>query len=163
MSSSSKSSNRALFGFIRAAFTVLVILAVVYVTVQLAMVGYDFGYRVFTEPAMSAAPGHDVPVLVKDDMSDLAIAKMLEEKGLIRDKNLGFLQIKLSAYSGKTIPGAYTLNTSMDVKEMMYIMSTVPEVLPEEDDTTGGVDEGTATVEGDGDGQTPPTTEAPSN
>ncbi len=163
MSSSSKSSNKALFGFIRIAFSILVILAVVYATVQLAMVGYDFGYRVFTEPAMSAAPGRDVPVLIKDDMSDREIASMFADKGLIRDKNLGYIQIKLSAYSGKAIPGAYTLNTCMGIKEMMAVISTRVAETVDETTSASGQDEGTATVEGDGDGQTPPTTEATQN
>lgn len=144
--SNSSSSNKALFKFIRGAFSVLIVVMVVYATVQLSAVGYDFGYRVFTEPAMSAEPGVDIPVLIKEGMSDRDIAKTLEEKGLIRDKNLGFLQIKLSAYSGEAIPGAYTLNTSMDMKEILITICTEEETSDEE---SAAESEGTATVDTD--------------
>jgi UPF0755 protein len=120
------------------------------------MTGYEFGYRVFTEPAMEEAPGRDVMVLVKEDMSQREIADMLEEKGLIRDSSLFYLQLKLSAYSGKLLPGVYTLNTSMEPKEMMVVMATEPEVDTETEDTSGEStavtdesDEGTTVDESD--------------
>lgn len=120
-------NNKALFNFIRIAFTIMIILLVVYVTIGLASKGYDFGYRVFTESAMDEAPGKDVMVLVREDMSERDIAKLLEEKGLIRDSGLFYLQLKLSAYSGDLLPGVYTLNTSMKPKEMMVIMASETE------------------------------------
>lgn len=117
-------SNKLLFQFIRISFTIMVILLVVYAGVRLAAKGYDFGYRVFTESAMEEAPGKDVMVLVREEMSEREIAELLEEKGLIRDAGLFYLQLKLSAYSGDLLPGVYTLNTSMEPKEMMIIMAT---------------------------------------
>ncbi len=47
---------------------------------------------------------------------------LLEEKGLVRDGKLFYLQYKLSAYDNKIQPGVYTLNTSMLPKEMMIEM-----------------------------------------
>ena len=47
--------NKFLFGFIKIAFSVMMILLVIYVGVGLCRMGYDFGYRVFTEPAMLLA------------------------------------------------------------------------------------------------------------
>ena len=61
--------NKALFTFIKIAFSIMVILLVIYGTVQLCRVGYDYGYRLFTEPAMEDEPGEDVLVQVKEDMS----------------------------------------------------------------------------------------------
>ena len=60
-------------------------------------------------------------------MSGSDIGSMLEDKGLIRDGKLFAVQLKLSAYSKKIKPGVYTLNTSMTAKEMMEVMSPVPE------------------------------------
>jgi UPF0755 protein len=145
-------NNKVLFKFIRGAFSILIILVVLYGAAALAMTGYDFGYRVFTEPAMEDAPGKDVMVLVREDMSQKEIAEMLEEKGLVRDSKLFLLQLKLSAYSGKLLPGVYTLNTSMEPKEMMVVMATEAET--ETEDTQSGEgelvdesDEGAETVE----------------
>ena len=63
-------------------------------------------------------------VQVTADMSEREIGKLLKEQGLIRDDKLFYAQLKLSAYSDKLLPGIYTLNTSMTVKEMIAVMGT---------------------------------------
>lgn len=115
--------NKALFSFIKIAFSVMVILLIVYVTIHLSKTGYEYGYRLYTETAVDEAPGRDVLVQVKPDMSNKQIAGMLEEKGLVRDSKLFYLQLKLSAYNHSIEPGVYTLNTSMTPKELMIAMS----------------------------------------
>lgn len=115
--------NKALFSFIRISFSIMISLIVVIGAVKICVVGYDFGYRVFTEPAMTQGDGKDVLVQIKDGMSATEIGQLLEEKGLVRDSNLFYLQLKLSAYSKKIKPGVYTLNTSMTSKDMMVVMS----------------------------------------
>ena len=119
--------NKVLFTFIKISFAILVVLLVIYAAVNLSGLGYDFGYRVFTESAIEEAPGVDILVQVKEDTSESELGDILEEKGLVRDSRLFYLQIKLSAYSGKLIPGVYTLNTSMTPKEMIVLMATAPE------------------------------------
>ena len=110
--------NKIIYKFVSISFSILVLLLVVLGLVKLGRFCYDFGYRVFTEEPVAAAPGRDVDVQVTADMSETDIGGMLEEKGLIRDKALFFAQLKLSAYSGKLLPGNYTLNTSMTSKEI---------------------------------------------
>ena len=100
--------NKALFSFIKIAFLVMVLLLIVYATIHLSKTGYEYGYRLFTETAVDEAPGEDVLVQVKPDMSNRQIAQMLEEKGLVRDSKLFYLQLKLSAYSHSIQPGVYT-------------------------------------------------------
>lgn len=123
--------NKALFAFIKIAFSVMVVLFVVYGIVTLAGQGYDYGYRFFTETAVDPKPGEDVLVRITEDMSAHDIGKLLESKGLIRDEKLFFMRLKLSAYSKSIEPGTYTLNTSMTPKEMMVAMS------PQEETQTG--------------------------
>lgn len=115
--------NKALFSIIRIAFAVLIILAIIYFAISLASVGYDFGYRVFTETAVDEEPGKDVLVQISEGMSESDVAKSLEEKGLIRDSRLFLLQFKLSVYKGKLVPDVYTLNTSMTPKQMMAVIT----------------------------------------
>ena len=129
--------NKFLFRFISIAFKIMVVLFVIAATVKLGGIGYDFGYRVFTEPAMAEEPGKDVLVQVREDMSARELGKTLEEKGLVRDGNLFFLQLKLSAYSKKILPGVYTLNTSMTAKDMMVVMSTEVKESTEDTETAG--------------------------
>ena len=129
--------NKALFGFIKVAFTIMVILLIVFGAVKICSVGYDFGYRVFTESAIDKEPGKDVLVQVREDTSARELGKTLEEKGLVRDGNLFFLQLKLSAYSKRILPGVYTLNTSMTAKDMMVVMSTEESESTESTETAG--------------------------
>jgi UPF0755 protein len=121
--------NKVLFSFIRMGISVIVILLVVYFGVRIASVGYDFGYRVFTETAVDEAPGKDALIQVKEDMSEYEIAQLLEEHGMVRSAKLFFLQWKLSVYSGKEVPGVYTVNSSMTPQEIMAVIA------PEQEET----------------------------
>ena len=82
-------------------------------------------------------------VQVKEDMSNREIATMLEEKGLVRDSNLFYIQLVMSAYAKKIEPGVYTLNTSMEPKALMAGM--VPEKSTEEDMDTKSSEADTGT------------------
>ncbi len=121
------SLNKIVFKFVRFSFSILMLLVVALCLVKLGTFCYDFGYRVFTEQPMEAEPGTDKLVEITSDMSESDIGNLLEKKGLVRDGKLFLAQLKLSAYTGKIKTGTYTLNTSMTAKEMMVIMSTVPE------------------------------------
>lgn len=116
--------NKVILKFISVSFSILVLLLVVVGLIELGTFCYDFGYRVFTETAVEEAPGTDIVVQVTEGMSEGDIGDMLEAEGLIRDSKLFFAQLKLSAYSGKLLPGTYTLNTSMTGKEMIAVMGT---------------------------------------
>jgi len=114
-------------GFIVRASIIAIAVLVIFKTGQKA---YDFGFRIFTEEAMSPAPGRDVAVTIVKGDSTMDVAKMLEEKGLIRDSNLFFVQKKCSEYDGDIKPGFYTLNTSMTAEE---IFATIAEKKDSED------------------------------
>lgn len=101
-------------------FIVLVIISVIY---KLMFKAYDFGYRVFAEEAMSGEPGRDIEITVPVGSSAMEIGEILENRGLIRDKNLFFVQERLSEFHGKLAPGEYTLNTSQTARDMMEVMA----------------------------------------
>ena len=102
-----------------------VVLAVVVVMLVYkgATLAYDYGYRVFAEEPMSAAPGLDMDIVVEDGMGPKEIGVLLESKGLIKDGTLFYLQNILSKYKGDLKAGTYTLNTSMTTEEMMAVIS----------------------------------------
>lgn len=91
------------------------------------MAAYEFGYRVFTEDAVSPAPGRDVTVSITEGKSYKEIAELLYDKGLVRDANLAYVQILVSESREDMVPGVYTLNTSMTVEEMTAAMCPVEE------------------------------------
>ena len=119
--------NKVILKFVSISFSILVTLLVVLGLMKAGTYCYDFGYRIFTEKPVAAEPGTDIVVQISEDMSGYDIGKLLEDKGLIEDGKLFYAQLKLSAYSKKINPGTYTLNTSMETKEMMSIMSTTAE------------------------------------
>lgn len=84
---------------------------------------FDFGYRVFTEEAVAPQPGRDVPFSFTEGKSYKDIAQSLEEKGLVRDYKLAFVQILVSERREFLKPGIYTLNTSMTVEDMVNVMA----------------------------------------
>ena len=127
------SASKIVMRLVSISFSALVFILTVYGLYQLGLHAYDYGYRIFTEPAVTNGEGSDKLVQGKKSMSDTDIGQILEEKGLIRDKWLFVFQLKLSQYSGKLVPGYYTLNTSMTAQEMMQVMSGEEAEEPEED------------------------------
>lgn len=100
---------------------------------------YDYGYRVFAEEPMTTGDGRTISISVGEGDSVRDIGNNLEEKGLIRDGNLFFIQELLSEYHGDIKPGIYDLNTSMTSAEMMEIMSAEPEEEEESGASTDNV------------------------
>lgn len=128
--------NKVVFRFVSISFSILVILLVLIGFVKIGTYCYEFGYRVFTEAPVDAEPGRDVMVQISSHMSDMDIAKELKEKGLVEDAKLFYVQLKVSAYSGKFHDGVYTLNTSMTARDMMVVMAAEPEQSTAEDTET---------------------------
>lgn len=102
----------------------LAVLAVcVLVVYKAGKYAFDFGFRIFTEEPMSPIPGRDVAITIVQGDSLMDTCNMLEEKGLVRDAKLAWIQKKVSVYDGDIEPGFYTLNTSMTAEEMYAIIA----------------------------------------
>ncbi|MDE7354210.1 MAG: endolytic transglycosylase MltG [Acetatifactor sp.] len=104
-----------------------VAIAVVYLVYRGAVICYDYGYRIFTEPAISSGEGRAVTVAITEEMSPSDIGNLLENKGLIRDKNLFVLQYYLSEYRKDVKPGIFELSTSMTAEDMLKVMAEATE------------------------------------
>ena len=115
--------NKLVLKFVSISFSILVMLLVVIGLIKLGSFCYDFGYRVFTEG-------------VTGDLSEYQIGKLLKKEGLIRDANLFYVQLRMSAYHGKLKTGTYTLNTSMTAKDMMVVMAAESEESTESTEST---------------------------
>jgi len=113
-------------------FRVAAAVVVVYLIYQGAIISYDYGYRIFTEPAMSSEDGaRTVSVTVTSDMSPWDIGELLENRGLVRDGRLFALQFYLSEYYKDVGPGVFELNTAMTAED---IMAAMVQEKPEEED-----------------------------
>lgn len=99
---------------------IMVVLIIMFVY-SAGVKGFEFGLSVFTPSSIAPAPGKDIMVIVEEGASDLEIAKLLEEKGLISDYKVFLIQAKL--YMADMNPDSYTLNTSMTSEKMIEIMA----------------------------------------
>ncbi len=107
------------FGTVIRAVVLIMAVLIIY---KAGVKAYDFGFRIFTEEPMTAEPGRDIQVMITQGDSVMDVGTMLEEKGLVRDAQLFFIQKLLSQYSGDIQPGMYTLNTSMTAEEMFALL-----------------------------------------
>lgn len=129
----------------------LAILAVCVLVISKAgKYAYDFAYRIFTEEPMSAAPGRDVAITIVQGDSLMDVCEMLEEKGLVRDAKLTWIQKKVSVYDNDIKPDFYTLNTSMTADEMFEIIAGRSSEEDEEKDEDEETMEAAPLTEGEG-------------
>lgn len=106
---------------------VVVAVLVVMLVYRGAMTAYDYGYRVFMEPAVSTGEGRTVAVTISKDMSPSQMGDLLYKNGLIKDPKLFLAQYWLSEFRKDIRPGTYELTTAMTAEEMMEVMATHPE------------------------------------
>jgi len=116
--------GKAVLRILNLSITILFWVFVIFALFRLGQESYNFGFRVFTEPAMTSEENaRDKIVTIKSDMNAYEIGKVLEEKRLIKSAPLFAVQLKLSAYKDDIQPGSYTLSSSMTAREMMVVMS----------------------------------------
>ena len=86
----------------KAALTVLsialkiVIFAVIVMGVyRLGTMAYAYGHAIFSEEAVDPKPGRTIEVTIESGTSTKEMAQLLEQKGLVEDGKLFFLQTAL--------------------------------------------------------------------
>ena len=104
---------------------IVVAAAIIAVVFKLAISAYDFGYQIFADVPMSEGSGRTVSVVVSEGQSSRELAKMLEQKGLIKDANVFYIQEQLSDYKDMIKPGTYELSTGMNSEYMLAILCDV--------------------------------------
>ena len=118
------SPRRVAWAIIKTIFAVVIAAVIMMLVYRFALEAYVFGYRIFAEEPVSPEPGLTRTVAIVEGKSAMDIGKILEEKGLIRDAWLFYLQEFFSSYHKDLQPGIYELNTAMTPEEMMAVMST---------------------------------------
>lgn len=123
-----------IFAIFETAFKLAFAVVVVVMIYRGANLAFDYGYRIFEEPAMSEV-GRDVTVVIPEGMSAEEMGELFYQKGLIRDVNLFRLQYLFSEYKDDLNAGTFILSTSMTVEEMLEVMTGDP---VEEEDISAG-------------------------
>lgn len=116
-------TGRLVTAVFSAILKVVVAVAAAFLIYRGAVVCYDYGYRIFTEPAMSVGEGRTVSVTITKDMSPWEIGDLMLDKGLTRDSKLFALQYLFSEYREDVKPGTYEVSTAMTAEEIMAVMA----------------------------------------
>ena len=103
---------------------IVVVIIVVMFTYKYAVEAYDFGYRIFAdEPVSAPETAIVISMSITEDATAMDIGKVLEEKGLIEDARLFYMQELLSGHHDELKTGIYELSSDMTSKEMIEIMT----------------------------------------
>ena len=100
----------------------LVIVAVMFIS-KYASEAYTYGYNIYNQVPASKYDTRTVSVSITDSMSVGDIAELLENRGLIKNSKLFWLQERFSEYHGMIAPGTYELSPSMTPDEIIGVMS----------------------------------------
>lgn len=93
---------------------------------------YNFGQKIFREEALTTAEyAYSKEITIPEGKSVMDVAEILEEEGMIEDSKLFFVQVLLSDYYKKFVPGTYTISTDMKPTEIMVTISPEPETTEE--------------------------------
>lgn len=111
------------FKVIIAAIKVIVLVCLVMILYKGATSAYYYGYSIFNDNGMEEEPGTDISVTVDKSAGAKDIGKMLEEKGLVENGTVFWLQSLMVEKGSEMKPGRYDLNTSMTAYEMINIMA----------------------------------------
>ena len=110
----------------------LVIVAVMFIS-KYASEAYSYGYNIYNQVPASKYDTRTVSVSITDSMSVGDIAELLENRGLIKNSKLFWLQERFSEYHGMIAPGTYELSPSMTPDEIIGVMSASSIAENEED------------------------------
>lgn len=105
------------------AFRILLYVCVIFLLIWLGKSTYQFGYDVFNQQAVSPGEGQEVTVVIKEGATVYQIAKTLENKGLINNAYVFWIQEKLSNYKDQLRPGTYLLSTAYTPTRIMGILA----------------------------------------
>lgn len=109
------------------AIKVIVVVCLIMVLYKGASSAYYYGYSIFNDDGMEAEPGTDISVTIDKNASQKDIGKMLEEKGLVENATVFWLQTMMVEKGSEMKPGRYDLNTSMTAYDMINIMAAEEE------------------------------------
>lgn len=127
------SAKQVLGAFLGIIFKIVIWAIIIMLVYKYAIYGYSFGFQVFSDrPVATTAAGVTVNVPIVEGKSNMEIARLLKEKGLIADANVFYVQLMLSDYKDKLRPGIYDFSTTMNAEEMIKLMAEDPNETEEE-------------------------------
>ncbi len=109
-------------GILSVSIKMIVYIVIIVCTYELAMFGFGVGEKIFTDEGYKEEPGKNISVTVTDDMSSMEVANLLEDKGIIENKYIFYIQSFL--YEAEFKQGKYKLNTSSSPEDIVKTLSS---------------------------------------
>ena len=100
---------------------ILIVIAVMVVS-RYASVAYNYGYNIYNQKPASQYDTRTVTISITESMSVMDIAELLENRGIVEDKMLFYLQERFSEYHGLIAAGTYELSPSQTPEEIIEVM-----------------------------------------
>ena len=122
--------------FVSTIIKVVIIVLIIIGVYKLCTAAYDFGFQIFADiPVATTGDGRTVNVIISDNMDEKDVANLLEEKGLVKNATIFYIQEKLSLTDEELsiVSGTYELNTAMTAEEMIEILTGTNEEEEEEE------------------------------
>lgn len=120
MSRATREINRITTTIISMSVRLLFYALVIFLLYEGGTRGYHLGHEIFSPTAVSPAPGQDRQVVIGEGEGVSEVAARLQREGLIEDRLIFAIQARIYEY--EIYPGTYTLNTSMDSKEILRLI-----------------------------------------
>lgn len=103
-------------------FSLLVNVIIVYAVVRIFSYSFNFAYNVFGDVAADPGSTEHIVVEISNDTSVLKIGEGLEDVGIIKDKYVFYVKMKIKKYESKIVPGKYVLSPSMKFEQIASII-----------------------------------------
>ncbi len=119
------------------ALELLVDVLIIYVIVKGFSLAYSFSYEVFSDSAKNDGDTRPVIVTILPDSSIKTVSESLYDAGVIKNKYVMMVKIRLNGYGPSIRPGRYAISPSMTYNDIITLITTDPE-----QETTGRSDDG---------------------
>lgn len=118
-------NNKSIKLIVGISLNAIAIVLVIFLIYSVGNKAFAFGAKVFNEQSVDTeSADRDIEITIPQNITTNQLVSMLYNKGLIDDKNVFYIQIMLSDYKNKVLPGTYTLSTSMKPTAIMEALCT---------------------------------------
>ena len=106
---------------------------IVYLVVRVFSYSFNFAYNVFGDTCREPGSTQYSVIQIPADASTVEIGEALEEGGIIEDKLVFAVKVKIKKYGNRIVPGKYGLSPSMTYDEILEIICHIDNTASEEE------------------------------
>lgn len=135
-STSTKVTLKITSFILRLLLNIIFYIIAIILIVNVSKMAYGFTYELYGPVSAEAAPGRDIIFQIKKGESTMDIASKLQLNRAIVNKYSFYVKAKLQNLV--IMPGTYNINSSMNYKEILNIITDYSASIIQEEDTVPG-------------------------